>query len=254
MKRIHRTLALLLAALLLLGALPATALAATKVENLKKGHWYNLWNAIDRTVYYRFTLYSDSIVKISCRNVRDWAGFSLCTGPTHNKSIGELSVYDGKSTSCAALPKGTYYFSMSYEVERESGDPTPQACVTVEKAVNKPNYSKGKAIALAANKTVRIAQTANNSYSRWYKLRLNRTMPVTIKAQYGYTDSIVLYNSASAKVKCSRTYNRVKSKSSLKPGTYYIEVKVPREYDESTGFYQTGYSKRMGHFITVQWS
>lgn len=42
MKRIHRTLALLLAALLLLGALPAMALAATKVENLKKGHWYNL--------------------------------------------------------------------------------------------------------------------------------------------------------------------------------------------------------------------
>ena len=88
---------------------------------------------------------------------------------------------------------------------------------------------------------MRIAQTTNNSYSRWYKLRLNRTMPVTIKAQYGYTDSIVLYN-------------RVKSKSSLKPGAYYIEVKVPREYDESTGFYQTGYSKRMGHFITVQWS
>lgn len=252
MKRSARALAILLALFTLLSAFPTASLAAAKVKTLQKNRWYNLWSEMRGHNEYKFKLSSDAIVKITWRNVVDWAGFSFSTRPSFQTGgLCEASIHERKGSVCVALAKGTYYLRFGYEVSE--GRATPQAKVAVQKPVNKANYSKSRALSLSAGKTVQIAQTSNNSYERWYKIRLNRKKPVAIRCN-GYIGSILLYDSGMNKISCSRNYLRIKSKKSLKAGTYYIRVKVPNEFEEADGVYPFGYSSRLGCYITLKWS
>jgi len=252
MKQTSRVFALLLAALLLLAVIPAPSLAAARIVTMQKDYWYGLKSVKKDSTYYKLNLSSDSIVTVYWRNVNEWAGVTFYSRASGSAGICEASIHERNGSAAVALAKGTYYIRMGYDGEK--GSSIPQVRVIVKKPVNKANYSKSKAVALSANTKVRIAQTDNNSYDRWYRIKLTKKKVVTLKAPQHYTSSILLYNSKSEKIACKRGEYKIVSKNALSAGTYYIRVKTPNEFEEDDVFYSLGEDPKLGYLIILSWS
>lgn len=240
MKRIQRTAALLLALLMILAACSTAALAATdyKVLLMKKGTWVKLPDSDSKNIY-KLVLYSDSIVTVKwLGNKYDNGRAYLCADKKCDNEITYL-IGDGTTgTRYIALAKGIYYIQM-YDW---TDTPTTKIRVTVEKAINKTNYCRAKAIVLKYGVTVKIAQTANYSYDRWYKIVLSKRKTVTITTNDEMADNIRLYDSKMNQVECTSGSRKVISEDPIAKGVYFIRVSGDVD------------SEHLGSYITIKWN
>ena len=140
-----------------------------------------------------------------------------------------------------ALTKGTYYIQMYAHNDK----PSIKIKVTVQKAVNQSNYCRAKAVTLKPNKTVRIAQTSNYCYDRWYRITLNRKKAVTITTNEYMAQYITLYDSRMQEVAYTSGSRKVISEDPIKKGTYFIRVISP-------GYYNVG--EYVGSYMTLSWN
>jgi len=178
MKHMQRTVALVLALVVVMAAFSTCALAADRyrVETLKKGTWYKVPYEDKANTIYKLALSADSIVTVNWKgNKTGNANFDIYTDQKCNNNV-RYCIDDDKlsGSEIYVFTKGTYYIQM-YEdqVYEDQGRPTSQVKVTVQKAVNQSNYCRAKAVSLKRNKTVKIAQTSNYCYDRWYRITLN---------------------------------------------------------------------------------
>lgn len=241
MKQMQRTVALVLALVVVMAAFSTGAFAANRyrVATLKKGTWYRVPSSDYANTIYKLVLSSDSIVTI---NRKGYNGETYIPFYTDKKCDGSSINYDydymNSDTEIFSLVKGTYYIQMY-----EYGDrPTTQVKFTVQKAVNQNNYCRAKAVSLKRNKTVKIAQTADYCYDRWYRITLNSKKTVTITTNEGMADNIILYDSRMQKIDCTSGSRKVITEDPIKKGSYFIRV---RAY--SVGEY-------VGTYITLSWN
>ena len=85
------------------------------------------------------------------------------------------------------------------------------------------NYSPEKASALQAGKKVKICQTPDYNFSRWYKITLRKKQPVTFWAEKGeqvkiYDEDFTNYSVEHAGSGSLKYF----TSNSLEPGTYYL--------------------------------
>ena len=242
MKRIQRTTALLLALLTLLAAFSVPAFAAsTKVVTLQTGKWHKITKS-DQNTLYELKLSADSIVTLNWKEKKEYCDVEFYDSAKANNSIFYASFDDASGTYIIAMSKGTYYIQMC-----ELGDnPTAQIKITTQKAVNPSNYCRAKAIALKAGQTVKIAQTADYFYSRWYKITVPKKKTVTITTNEGRAENIILYDSKMRQVGCTSGSKKVITEDKIDKGTYYIRVLSPR--------YSDYISEYIGQYITVKWN
>ena len=246
MKQMQRTVALVLALVVVMAAFSTGAFAADRyrVATLKKGVWYKVPYKDNAYTIYKLALSADSIVTVNWKgNKYGEAYLYLYTNTKCDDSIASFIDYEAPSGSAAVgLAKGIYYIRM-YEYEDR---PTTQVKVTVQKAVNQNNYCRAKAVSLKPNKTVKIAQTADYCYDRWYRIALNSKKTVTITTNEEMADRIILYDSRMQNIDCTSGSRKVITEDPIKKGTYFIRVMSPRDY-AYVGEY-------VGTYMTLSWN
>lgn len=242
MKHMQRTVALVLALVVVMAVFSTGAFAADsyRVETLKKGVWYKLPYVENTDKIFKLALSADSIITVNWKGNK--SGQAIVFFYPNTKCDNEIKycIFDNGLTGSEviALTKGTYYIRM-YDHQEKS---TAQVKFTVQKAVNQNNYCRAKAVSLKPNKTVKIAQTADYCYDRWYRITLNSKKTVTITTNEGEADSIRLYDSKMKKIDCTSGSRKVITEDPIKKGTYFIRVMSPNDYDyvgECTGTYLT---------------
>jgi len=242
MKQMQRTVALVLALVVVMAAFSTGAFAADsyRVETLKKGTWYKVPSYNKVKTIYKLSLSADSIVSVNWKgNESGEASLTIYTDKKCENSVRNCIDYEKPSGSyMIALTNGTYYIRMSEWEDR----PTTQVKVTVQKAVNQNNYCRAKAVNLKPNKTVKIAQTADYCYDRWYRIALNSKKTVTITTNEEMAECITLYDSRMQEIDCTSGSRKVITEDPIKKGYYFIRV---RAY--SVGEY-------VGTYITLSWN
>lgn len=240
MKRIQKTLALLLATLTLFSALSVPALAATKYKTvtMKRGTWYKVPSLNKEKKIYKLVLDADSIVTVHEKQNKTKQTVFLIFNNKKNLNSNNIYGFDFSIKKEGSFPvplsKGTYYIRMfDY-----SNKPSTQIKVTVEKAVNKTNYCMSKAITLKANQLIKIAQTADHSYDRWYKITLSKKKEVIITTNEDHADYIRLYDAKMNRIDCAYGSTKVITEEQIPQGTYFIRV-ISEWYDEYVGDYTT---------------
>lgn len=134
--------------------------------------------------------------------------------------------------------KGSTYFSM-YDWK---GTTKAKFTVTPQNKINTDNYKKANAMSLSPNKWVKVAQTPNYEYTRWYKVVLNEMQEIVVNTNEGGGDFIRILNSNSRSVPIARGSKLVMTEDLLPAGTYYIIV----------GGYYDDYDTR--GYIRFKWS
>jgi len=242
MKRFQRSLALLLALMMILTAFSATALAATsyKVATLKRGTWYKLPD--DVTTVYKLVLAADSIITTNWKNATEESYIFFCKDSKCTNRVFEI-IGDNveNNVDVVSVVKGTYYIYM----ETYADNPKVQVKFTVQKAANKANYCRAKAITLKRNQLVKIAQTPHYCYSRWYRINLTKKKTVTITTNEGKGSYIQLYDSKMKRISCAYGDRTVITEDPIKSGTYFIRV------NSSESYYEMG--EYTGDYITFKW-
>jgi len=252
MKHLHRSVALLLALLLVLPAFSTAAYAAGKYKKktLQVGKWYKLpyYEFFDnlKTIY-KLTLASDSIVTLNWKNKRlsDYTRVYFYTDAQCDHQVWYWNCTDNnlKPTRSGSKPvvlsKGVYYIKMC-EVRKS----TTKVMFTVEKVINKDNYCRAKAIFLKRNKKEKIIQTNDYCYVRWYKIKLDRKQAVTFTAvnEDGHyrTPILSIRDSKDNFVSYTKTEDPlIITTEPLKKGTYYLNVDIFRPFEEYVGYYVT---------------
>ena len=251
MKRFFKALGLALALIMLLSMLTGPALAAAKVKTLQKGRWYTLPPQGGIDGLYRLKLGADSIVTVHWKGVSDWAGLRVLSRASYSHGLCDASIHTTRGSASIALARGTYYLAMEHVGPEDA--PSAGMKITVKKPVNRANYSKGSAAALAAGKTVAIAQTLDHSYDRWYRIRLKKRQSVTVSTPLGYSNCVSLLTAGLRTVGVSRSDTRLKSKKSLAAGTYYLRVKPPKYFEPFNEFYLVGEDPLLGNYMTLRW-
>lgn len=245
MKQMQRTVALVLALLVVMAAFSTCAFAADRyrVETLKKGTWYKVPYEDKANTIYKLALSADSIVTINRKGNNSGEAYVLfytnkkCEGSSINDD------YRTSGTEIFSLAKGTYYIEMYDDLTEK---PDTQVRITVKKAANQDNYCRAKAVSLMPNKTVKIAQTSNYCYDRWYRITLNSKKTVTITTNEGEAGNISLYDSKMQRVVCTRGSRKVITEDPIKKGTYFIRVTSYDDYDY-VGEY-------VGTYMTLSWN
>ena len=236
MKRTRRCLALLLALLMLLAALPVSGLAAAKVKTLKQSTWYTAQDPESGSfTAYKLKLTKESIVYISWKN----AGADLdanacfCKDTECSEVLNDIYPYDrATGKEGIVLFPGTYYIRLS--------DTSKQAKFkfTTKKAsaLSSKNTSSKKATSLKAGKKAEMVFDTKNQKARWYKIKLTKKQIVRITTNPRFY-AFQLFNSKLKEVPIYECENWVYStKKKLAKGTYY--VKARGEASSEYGLYQ----------------
>lgn len=260
MKNVYKKLiSMLLAALMLVTvAMPATASAATAgyaIKGLGAGTWaaesykFNAQTQIHYT-YYKITVDKAGELAFSCKG-DDSGSITLYTAKSDlvssTKKGSRMSMSASAKNKNIAVEKGTYYMNVyggSWKY-------------TFKAAVNKDNFRMGKAVALKASTTVRIAQSPKMNYSRWYKVTLDSKRKLNYTTNYGsayvsaYTSNaslIEIYNASGKRIETVKNGSDVKycSKAKLPKGTYYIRVSNTPKYANDTSY-------AFGNVVTLKW-
>ena len=188
---------------------------------------------------YYFTLPSPGTVTFSLKNASSFHLYNSKNKPALKKDDNALySSYDPLAKKTFALDKGTYYFRIW------SNNNKGRVKYTFEKGMFSKNYCLSKAQFLNKNKTVRIVQTRNNHYYRWYKLVLKKKQAITYFTNSG--NSIVLYDEDLNVIDCERAGSESPKyfTSTKQPkGTYYARVSWGTDYS----------FKYVGACITFKW-
>lgn len=223
MNRTRKLVALMLAVLLLLAALPVAGLADSyKVETLKLNQWYALDDSSTNNPIYKLKVTGDTIVSFNWKGIKandTSAHVFLYRDTSCNDQIGYRDISQTASGSGGfVLYSGTYYIWM-YD-NKESGKVKFSAKKAV--TVNKPNYCMSKAITAKAGKRVEIAQTKRDNYYRWYRIKLPKTQSITFSGldRYDFT----LYDRNLNEISCSDRENVCVTQGMQPKGAYYLEV------------------------------
>lgn len=243
MKHISRVVVLLLVVACVLGSVTAFA-DSYRVATLKKDTWYKLSVRDKAFTVYKLNLTADSIVTVQWKNNTAGEGsVYLCTDKSCDDSIYSfVESSEVKGSGTIALSRGSYYFRM-FEWDDK---PHTQVKITAQKATNQDNYCRARAIALQPNKVVKIAQTPDYNYSRWYRIQLPQKKTVTITTNDEKAEYISLYNSKMQYVSCASGSKTVISEDPLPKGTYFIRVTSFGRYDSINEY--------VGSYITMKWN
>ncbi len=223
MNRIRKLAVQMVAILLLLAALPSAGLADSyKTETLKLNQWYHLRNYLDATTIYKLKVAGDTVVVFNWKNINredDLAEIGIYRDNRCKDSIEYIALGKARSGSNGLLLySGTYYISMSDEYRQGQVKASTKKAVTI----NKPNYCMGRAITVKAGKKVEIAQTKNDNYYRWYRIKLPKTQSITFSGLSEYT--FTLYDRNLNEISCSDRGNVCVTQGLQPKGTYYLEV------------------------------
>ena len=90
---------------------------------------------------------------------------------------------------------------------------------------NKPNYCIQNAIQIKANRKAEFAQTKNQCYKRWYKIKLNKRQKITIPVVTSrFNLDCSLYDSNLNYIKCkeNESTHTITTYGEQAKGTYYL--------------------------------
>ena len=204
--------------------IPLQAKAANSFTTLTNGSITAL--KIEGKEYYTFTIKEDSRVTFSWSN-NNASRFWLEIYSDKNMTKRLKSIYpdaaSGNLNIC--LKKGIYYVEM-YDGYSASYTPTTKVKTTLTYVtkINKDNYCRGKALALAANKYATVCQTPNYDYTRWYKITLTKAQKVSFTFPNGNSTYITLISPTNQKYTLDTTSKSAVTKDKLAAGDYYIIV------------------------------
>ena len=215
MKNIQKSVAVIMAFIIILALLPVSAFASYKVEPLKYNYWYSLKEDV-RTVY-RVKVTADTILTVNWKNNR---GESY-VGVYPDKECDESSIYRfldsdyrmGEGTNGVVLYRGTYYIFM-----RDDDNKAKVKFSKKPNTINKQNYCISKAITMTKNKKYEFSQSKNINYKRWYKIKLTKSQEISIVG-FGRDYDYTLYDS---------NFNRINCKYSEKNDTITTRGKQPK--------------------------
>lgn len=246
-KHVRRYVALLLISLLVVATFGGTALAAKKGVSKAKSATlsdsaiqFGKWYSVAKKGTFVITLTDDSIVTLSWKNGDERVVFYRENYP--------YGYINDDIVQSHGAPKGSYRVSLaagSYtlKVSAEEGSKAKYR-VTAEKAVNAMNWGKKSAIEVAAKTTVKISQTIDNGYPRWYKITLPKAQVVRLYVQ----EDIMMYDSESNPIEINDHITPKKTEERLPAGTYYIQL-VPYRDD----FYSDAFDHGWGYYFTFKW-
>ena len=221
-------------ALLMMFASGASASAAS-VPSLKKNQWFTLSNSTNDI--YKLKVNVDTILTCSWKGADGQVWCTLYADPERETRMGDFYDSSARGSQGLALSKGVYYV----EVFQMGRSGNAKVKFTVQRAVNKKNYCRTKALALAARKTVKIAQTVDHCYDRWYKITLKEKKKVTIKTNS--TMHVGFYDAKLREIECTKTATTFVTQSKLSKGDYFILVTGVPENVNTLG----------GEYITISW-
>lgn len=217
-----------IALLAVLVLIPMRANAATTFKTFNDGSVVTLKR--EGKVYYQYTLAEDSLVELKFSyNYSFKANIVIYSDKEMTNQI--YYMYDTyeytNSKAYIPLVKGTYYINMCEGDMYYLGTPETKVKIssTPVSSINKNNYTRNKAIQLASNKWVKIVQTPDNEYCRWYKITVPQTQKVTFDIASGEYYFINLIN-----IKNGKYYNMNMSgrefvtQNRVSAGTYYVYV------------------------------
>jgi len=249
MKRIRRCLALLLAMLLLLAALPVSGLAATKVKTLKYNTWYSTQDpAASSRIAYRLKLTAATVVYVNWKNANansDFAEVDFCKDTDCSYVVDGMEMfYPASGREGFLLYPGTYYVGI-FDIVK--GAKVKFSAVKASR-LKKSNTTSGKAISLGSGKKAEAIFTRSGKAARWYKLKLTKKQAVRLYVNshfFNQGGDVTLYSSKLKKIPLEEDWDndRYLSKQKLAKGTYYIKLSADTSFLDERGYYARVYWK-----------
>ena len=241
-KRILALALTLTLALLMIAATPA--LAGLNRAPLKLGKWYPVpCNTAEKNIY-TMKLSSDSVVTMSIRdNFTKETYLRIFSDRSCKNLLFAMDyVIRDRGTTDWAFSKGTYYVRMYDDVKKT----TSQIRITAKKAVNRDNYCRAKAVSLPAKKQVKIADTADYNYDRWYKINLKKDQYIHLTIPDDDEEYFVLYDANLRHLDCTVSGNVIVTADKQRRGTYFIRV-------YSTGASWFDENAQLGKLLSLSW-
>lgn len=134
---------------------------------------------------------------------------------------------------------------MDLEVRKRSN-----ASITFTQAKNDANYCLSKAKSLKAGTSIKVIQSPQNDYSRWYKITNTQKKKIYIWSNglSSYSSKITIYNAKGKKIETIAAGSDTKycTKTAQEKGTYYIRVHSTGDNYKSPGYVN-------GEVITLKW-
>ena len=238
----------LLLAMLVFGSISVQAESKTIYKKLKAGqtvtqNYYNFDDDhIHTYVFYSFSVPSPGMVTFSLNNV---SGLDLYTSKNKPTSKNWVSnnfayYYDSGKQAVFTLDKGTYYLRV---ISKDGTNGKCKVKYGFKKATFSKNYCASKVAKLSKKKTIQIAQTSKNHYSRWFKIVLTKKQAITFFTNQGSYVSI--FDDDMEKLDTERAGSespKYFTKTKLPKGTYYAKV----SYD----YYRV---KRGEGYVSFKW-
>lgn len=218
MKKIQKFSISIVVALFMLALSAVTIMAASSEKKAEA----NKWVKTNESTYYKVTLKNDGCLSLSASRAANasWMSVDMYKKKGGRYIYVSMPVYtnDKSKTQKFAIEKGTYYFKV---------DGAAKIKYKFTKEPYKTNYCANKAILLKKNKTVDIVNTPNNTYDRWYKIKLTKkqVLKYWVKDANGVSVDVAVYDSNMAPIYMTgdnEDTTLYRSHGKLKKGTYYV--------------------------------
>lgn len=198
------------------------------------------------TVYYKYVLNDDALVEINyAYNNAGRVGVAIYSDKNMSKFVASFYPSDVSGKQFYALQKGTYYINMYEGSQYWSGTPTAKVKIasTPASSINKDNYCRKKAQTITAKKWVKVVQSPNYDYDRYYLIKLTKTQKINIDVPAGDTYDFRIYEGKTLNsVSLSRGKQTITSENKYAAGTYILVI--------SSGSFNT---YRTGYFYQFKW-
>lgn len=231
----RKPVALMLAVLLLVAALPSSGLADSyKVEPLKLNQWYRFQDYDEHKTIYKLKVSGETVLNYTWKNGK-YGYLAVYRDKDCEDRVISIDIEDAIGSSAFVLYSGTYYIKLYDDYERTKIKFSTKKAATV----NKPNYCLGKAITVKAGKKIEIAQTRNSNYTRWYRINLPKTKTITLSftSNYYYIDEyFTLYDRNLNELYCTKRKGAYVTQGLQPKGTYYLKITLSSE----SGLMETG--------------
>ena len=194
-------------------------------------------NTIYTSYLYRLSIPADGYITIKMNAKNDSSNYLDASLIQKKGSVYKFRESWGSSTGSASfkipVSKGTWFI-------RGTGGASGSYTFTKQKQGT--NFCADQAAALKSNTKVKICQTPNSNFGRWYKITLKNKKKVTISFDADTTveffdEDMVLVQSFTKKYTSSEK---------LKKGTYYICVTRNQSKDYSVRYYLGTLSWKQG--------
>ena len=238
MRSCKRVVSLLFVFIALFCFIPVSAFATDGTETLKLNTWYDMKGYSSNQVY-KIKISTDTVLIANWKNnteTDNYASINVYADKECQKTVGNnLMGLKAKvsGSSGIVLYSGTYYIKMiDFNVEKKVKVKFQKKQV---KSINKPNYCLATAISLKAKKKAVFAQTIQNNYQRWYRIKLTKNQVISIYGNFKYMNSCVLYDSNFNTIRYTEGNDGIVTDGIQTKGTYYLVM-----YDNISGLLKAG--------------